>query len=690
MRFKYHLILFFLIISIFSFSQEKSEILQQRIEFIAETNENEEIDLTTIMDQLNYFLEHPLNLNFASEDELESLGLLNEIQIRDLVLHRQLNGKFISIYELQSLKYWDLQTIQFILPFVKIEEKLDQVHIGLKEALKKGSYEAYFRYQTIPQVKNGNVNVSDSIKMMSNSYYYGNKDHYYSRFRYSYRTNISVGITGDKDPGEQFFKGDEKQGFDFYSFHTFYKGGKYLKSFALGDYQVQIGQGLNFWSGFAFGKTSEVTNVKKSATTIRPYTSTDETRFLRGVAVELGYKQFSLLLFGSKKKMDAIKDIDSSIIDEEKITSIQMTGLHRTTNEIARKNEITEKIGGLNLKYKFKSFQCGVASVYQGYDFIYSKQYQPYNQFDFRGKSLISTSGDYSWVIRNFNFFGEISSVSSTGAFTHLHGVLIALDSRASISVVYRNYDKAYQTFYNSGFSEGTNTQNEKGIYVGLKLKLSNALTFNSYADYFSFPWLKYQVDKPSFGHEYLAQLNYKPSKQLEIYGRFREQLRQKNSRDSDGTISEVEDVLQRNYRFNLNYAVSESITLKSRIEYVIINRTSNQPETGVIIAQDLQYKPKSLPFDVSLRYVLFQTDSYDSRIYMYESNSPTVFSIPAYYYKGSRGYILFRYTFLKKFDLWMRYGNTIYVNKTSIGTGTEAINGSVKLDISIQLRMKF
>ena len=103
MRFKYHLILFFLIISIFSFSQEKSEILQQRFEFIAETNENEEIDLTTVMDQLNYFLEHPLNLNFASEDELESLGLLNEIQIRDLVFHRQLNGKFISIYELQSL-----------------------------------------------------------------------------------------------------------------------------------------------------------------------------------------------------------------------------------------------------------------------------------------------------------------------------------------------------------------------------------------------------------------------------------------------------------------------------------------------------------------------------------------------------------------------------------------------------------
>ena len=54
-------------------------------------------------------------------------------------------------------------------------------------------------------------------------------------------------------------------GFDFYSAHAFYKGGKYLRSVALGDYQIQIGQGLNFWSGYAFGKSADVTNVKKSA-----------------------------------------------------------------------------------------------------------------------------------------------------------------------------------------------------------------------------------------------------------------------------------------------------------------------------------------------------------------------------------------------------------------------------------------
>ena len=684
------LLIVFIIIfcSFLSFSQEKNDVIQQRIEFIAEQTESEEIDLTMLFDQLNYYIEQPLNLNSATSDELESLGLLNEIQIRNLLIHIQLNGKLISIYELQSLEYWDLTTIQFVMPFVKVEEKLDQVHIGIKELLKNGTYESFFRYQTTPQTKNGYSSVPDSIKMKSSSFYYGNKDHYYTRFRYSYRNNLSIGFIGDKDPGEQFFKGSQKQGFDFNSYHVFFKGGKYVKSFAMGDYQVQIGQGLNFWSGFAFGKTAEVTNVKKSATSIRPYNSTDETRFLRGGAIDLGFKNFSLLTFISAKKIDAITTLDT-LSFEETTSSIQMTGFHRTSIEIERKDKLVEKIAGMNLKYRTRNFQCGLASIYQGYDKMYTKNVQPYNQFDFRGKDLVSISGDYNWVVRNFNFFGEVSTINQFRAVAQLHGVLIALHARASLSIVYRNYDKSYQTFYNNGFSEGSSTQNEKGVYIGLKLKLTKSLIVNSYMDFFSFPWLKYQVDKPSFGHEFMSQLNYKPSKQLEIYCRFREQLRQKNSRDTDGSITEIEDVVQRNYRFNLNYSASESIVLKSRIEYVTINRKSNIPEQGTIISQDIQYKPKNLPFDISLRYVLFQTDSYDSRIYMYESNAQNVFSIPSYYYQGSRGYCMIRYSFLKRFDLWVRYGSTIYSNRKSIGTGSEEIKGSVKSDILIQLRVQ-
>ena len=672
------------------FSQEKSEVVQQRIEFIAEQLETEEIDLTNVVEQLNYYFDHPLNLNGATAEELEELNLLSSVQINDLLLHVKLFGKLISVYELQSLEYWDLQTIQLVLPFIRVDDKLDNLHVSWKEALNQGNYEAFLRYQSTPESKSGYANVPDSIQQTSNSFYYGNSDHYYTRLRYSYRTNISIGITGDKDAGEQFFKGAQKNGFDFYSVHAFFKGGKYIRAVALGDYQIQIGQGLNLWSGYAFGKTADVTNVKKTANPLKPYTSVDETRFMRGAAIDIGYKAFSLTSFASVKKVDASLLSDSLFDDLEFVTSINLTGLHRTNSEIAKKNALTEKIVGSNLRYRNRNFQVGLAGIFQGYDKDYSKSIQSYNQFDFRGKNMFSLSADYSWVIKNFNFFGETSRSSYNGSWANLHGVLFSLDSRASFSILYRNYQRGYQTLYNTGFSEGSNTQNESGIYAGLKMKLSSAWTVNSYVDLFKFPWMKYQVDSPSTGHEFMIQPSYKPNKQLEIYGRFREQLRQKNSRDSDGTVTQIEDVVQRNYRLNVSYAVSEFFTIKSRIEYVTINRKSNTPEKGLIISQDVLFKPKNLPFDLSLRYVLFDTDSYDTRIYSYENNALYVFAVPSYYYQGSRAYAMIRYSFLRHCDLWVRYGVFIYNNRSSIGSGAEEISGSKKSDITVQFRVKF
>lgn len=687
---KHILVVLFGVFSLGLFGQEKNDIIQQRIEFISEQVESEGLDLTDVIEQLNFSYDNPINLNSAKMEDLQELGLLTDIQISDLLLHRRLFGKFISIYEIQGLQYWDMNTIRLVLPFIRVDDKLDQLHVGLKEAFQQGKFEAYFRYQTIVEDRAGYEDVPDSIQENSNSYYYGNGDRYYTRLRFSYRTNLSVGITAEKDPGEQFFKGNQKNGFDFYSAHAFYKGGKYFKSLALGDYQVQIGQGLNLWSGYAFGKTADVTNVKKSANPLKPYTSVDETRFLRGAAFEVGYKDFSLTTFGSYKGVDASIIADSLLEEQEFVSSINLTGFHRTNSEVARKNRLNEIIAGSNLRYRKRNFQAGIAGVYQGYDRSFAKDTLPYNQFDFRGKSTVGLSADYSWVIKNFNFFGEIATSTHSWGLANVHGVLFSMDSRASMSIVYRNYSKDYQTFYNAGFAEAGKAQNESGIYAGLKLNLSRQLSVNTYIDVFKFPWMKYQVDGPSNGHEFMIQPSYKPRRGTELYVRFREQRRQKNSRDSDGTITGLEDITQRNYRLNLNFKVSESVTLKSRIEYVTINRASNTPEDGFIITQDILFKPKSFPVDLSLRYALFDTDSYDSRIYTYENNALYVFSVPSYYYRGSRAYAMIRYTFARKFDLWVRYGVSIYANRKTLGSGSEQITGNTKSDVTVQLRMKF
>ena len=98
-------------------AQDRNEIIQQRIEFISEQNESEEIDLTNIFEQLNYYFDRHINLNDTDAGELRYLNLLTEVQITNLLLHREQFGKLISIYELQALQYWDLSTISLVLPF---------------------------------------------------------------------------------------------------------------------------------------------------------------------------------------------------------------------------------------------------------------------------------------------------------------------------------------------------------------------------------------------------------------------------------------------------------------------------------------------------------------------------------------------------------------------------------------------
>jgi hypothetical protein len=135
---------------------------------------------------------------------------------------------------------------------------------------------------------------------------------------------------------------------------------------------------------------------------------------------------------------------------------------------------------------------------------------------------------------------------------------------------------------------------------------------------------------------------------------------------------------------------ISEAFTYKSRIELLTINSQSKGFQKGMMVTQDLLWKPKSSPIDLALRYALFDTDGYDTRIYSFENNALYVFAVPAYYYQGSRAYILLRYSFLRHCDLWVRYGYFLYNNRFQVSSGAEQINGSRKSDLVIQLRITF
>src|SRR6185436_7332412 len=272
--------------------------IEERIENIAQTAD-EGADFTEIAENLKYFSRHPVNLNNTTREELQELGLLNDIQIENLFGHIEKNGRLLATEELQSIDGFDLETIYSILPYVKVNEEYVPDKESFKKIFKDGKHFLMLRSQRILETQKGFVTPEDSTA----SHYLGNPWKYYARYRFTFEKKLSIGITAEKDPGEEFFHGSQSS-FDFYSAHLFIKDVGPIRALAIGDYHLEYGQGLALWTGLAFGKTSEVLIAKKNAPGILPYTSSIEAGFRRGAAVSLGIKKFSLDLFYSNTKFD--------------------------------------------------------------------------------------------------------------------------------------------------------------------------------------------------------------------------------------------------------------------------------------------------------------------------------------------------------------------------------------------------
>ena len=663
------------------FSQDKMLVIQQGVEYFMERNQTEDADVTLLTEQFIFLLEHPLNLNEATLEDLESLQLLNSIQINSFMHHRKMVGDLLTIYELQAIAYWDVELIELILPFVVVKDKFATPILYPKELIRYGSYEFVSRISSCLDNKVGFDSVADSVKLSSSKYYLGDPFRLFTRFRYMYLNNVSVGFTAEKDPGEQFFKGNQKKGFDFYSGHLFYKGGSFVKTVALGDYHIQLGQGLNCWTSYAFGKTIDATQVKKNGVLIRPHTSSDEIRFFRGAALELSHKKIHLLTFTSFRNKDGTLGGDSI---QPIILSMGSSGYHRTTSENAHYHTYRESILGGSFRIEHDQFKLGLNHITTHYSIPYLPVQKPYNKFDVTGAFFQSTSIDYSYVFKNTLFFGELSTLGSKDKCALIQGFTMAVDNNTSLSIVYRRYSKSYETNYNVGFSDNNKTQNEEGIYLGINHSFTRKLALQGYVDFFKSFWLTYSYDQPFSGSEQFIQCTFKPTKKTELYLRFRN-INKPISISED--LSILQPTQQKNLRFHLQYALFEKMIFKSRVEYITIQ--SREKESGVLVMQDIAYNPPNSKWSLTARCAVFQTDSYASRIYSFESNPLYVYGNPSYFDKGVRMYALCQFKLFKDIDLWFRYGGFYYTALNVIGSGSDQIMGNKKREWVFQVRWK-
>jgi len=668
---------------------QNEENIEDKIENIAE-NTDAELDYTELVESLNYYKENPININKTNADELKKLLLLNDIQINNLLNYIANTGQLVSTYELQFVNGFTTSLIFKILPYIVVEKVDKKINFSLNEIFKYGRHSLLTRYQITPEEQKGYSEISDSLLALNpNQRYLGNSAKVFTRYAFNYRDHVKFGFTADKDPGEEFFNGTQKNGFDFYSAYVAIKNIGIVKSLVIGDFQAQFGQGLTLWTGLGMGKSSNAIDVKKYAQGIKPYASANESGFMRGFGTTIGIKNIEFSLFYSYKNSDAnIGEQDSLTQENLYITSVQETGYHRTLSELADKNSLKETLFGSNITYKRNNFKIGATAYRTIFNTALIKDVQLYNQFDFNGKDNTNYGFNYNYLVYPFNFFGEFAA-SQNGGLAYLGGLQTNLDPRFSFSMIYRNYQKDYQNLKSIAFGENSRNANESGIFMGVDVGLAPKWTISAYADFFSFPWLKYRTDAPSKGNEYLIKLNYEPSRRVELYVQYREKNKVINA-SSPLIIKYLDDTKKQNLRFNISYIASNNVTLKNRIEFIKYQVGENYNHSGFLIYQDITYKFDKIPIRLSARYALFDTDTYEERLYAYESDVLYAFSIPAYYYKGSRFYLMAKFDVSKNIDLWLRYATTYYSGKNIIGSGLDEIQGSSKSDIKVQLMINF
>ena len=125
------------------------------------------------------------------------------------------------------------------------------------------------------------------------------------RYGYVYKNRLQYGIVAEKDAGEQFFRGKQKTGFDFYSMHFFIRDLGGIRTLALGDYTVNLGQGLVQWQSLAFKKSADVLSIKRQSAVLRPYNSAGEFNFHRGAGITIRKGKAEGTVFASLRKLSA-------------------------------------------------------------------------------------------------------------------------------------------------------------------------------------------------------------------------------------------------------------------------------------------------------------------------------------------------------------------------------------------------
>ncbi len=631
------------------------------------------VDYEELVNELIALNQQPINLNTATKEELEQLFFLTDYQIENFLYYRYTNGPLYTIYELQAVERMDSLTISYLLPFVVVEP--------VESKPKRRTYgNVMARVQSTVQTPAGYTAKNDSTPPA----YLGTKEKWMTRGRIYFGDKAEAGFTLEKDQGEQAFPNFFPEA-DFTSgFLRINQPLRFIDTWIVGDYRLSFGQGLALWTDMAFSKSPETAQLRRRARGINSYSSVNESSFLRGTALRLKFGNWSVSPFVSYKKRDA--SVVQDTLDESYLSSMQETGYHRTVSEFSNRYTTNELVYGGRTAFQHHLFQLDAGYVCWTIDQPIAPKSHLKDMYRFTGDEQESMWLSHSVFLNRLMVFGELA-VQSQGEYGFYQGLTYNAGSDVVASMAYRKYSKGYAAILSNPFAESSTPGGESGLFASISFKPLPGLDLKAFADVFSYDWLRYNVYRPSDGFEWFAQADYRINASHAIYLRYKSTQKETNSTQSEA-VYEINNYQKDNIRLFYAFDADEQWRFQTQLEHALYNE-AEQKSKGWMVFQDVRFKG-GRKFGVSLRYILFDIEDYDSRIYSYEPDVLYAFTIPAYMNKGTRVILNMNYSPLRNLRVWARLAHTSYTNLDEIGSGNQLIQGNQFTEWKLQLQYRF
>ena len=510
----------------------------------------------------------------------DSLGV-DSLQAASLVAYRhRKNGNIRSVAELKLIPYWDKRTIERVAPLITFEE----IPVA---SWRKPSGEVTLSGGMPFEVRN------DIWK----DTYLGAPYEIQLRAR-GRASGIEYGVLADKDRYEPIFAYDTK-GFDSYgAFLSYTPQNGILKQLILGDYGLSWGLGLVARHTFMHGVVPYSSNLRREKALRRVLSDNYNTRF-RGAAVELGLKDFGLILAFSRQRKDG-----SFIEEDNLITSLRPETPHRTERELERRHRIAENCFAGRLQWGRGTLQLGVNGMLVRWDGATVAHLPGYSNHPFLENVVRSYvfSADGKWTAQSGRLAlgmevavseGNGAAVTATCRYNSGESGILLLSAR--------HLSGGFVSLNGNSLTHFSTPGNEQGLFVRYRSALPYHLTLDSYLDFYrSLRPRARSKEEQIKGFAASATLTYMRNNRSKVYGSIT--LRKQN----------VTELVTR-VLLGSEWQAATRWRMRLTGQY----KRVHAEEEGLMLALQGSYRPTE-SIKLSLLGGYFATTSFAARTYLY------------------------------------------------------------------------